>query len=643
MDDLLWTPSDKRIETSLLADFARQNGQPIDYEAIHQWSVEDKASFWDAVWDFCGVVGEKGDVALVDETNTKEAKFFPDAKLNYAENLLCHGQDGPALIFRGENGARLEWSWTELRSTVSRLQQALTTMGIGQGDRVVAYVPHCPMTLAIMLAVTSLGAVWSSCSPDFGFNGVCDRFGQIEPKLLFTADAYFYNGKTHDSIATAMKISEAIPSIENVIVFPFTSSEIGSLPTGAVTMDECLDGFLPQDLTFNRVDFAAPLFVMFSSGTTGLPKCIVHGVGGTLLQHYKEHQLQSDLKPNDRLFYFTTCGWMMWNWQVSGLTSGATLVMYDGSPFYPDGNVLPNIIEEEHVTHFGTSAKYLDACAKAGIAPIKEQTFAQLRTIFSTGSPLSKEGFDYVYSDWKEDVCLASIAGGTDIMGCFVGGSPISAVYRGQCQKRMLGLDVRVVDDEMNELIGEQGELICAGPHPSQPIGFWNDPDGSRYHKAYFDRFPNVWHHGDFVELTQEGGMIFYGRSDAVLNPGGVRIGTAEIYRQVERVEDVLEGLVIGQRWDNDVRVILFVRLRDGLKLDADLTAKIKATIRQHATPRHVPAKVIQVADIPRTKSGKITELAVRDIVHGRPVKNTESMANPEALELYRDLAELQS
>ncbi len=647
----LWVPSDERVEASLLAQFHAQTSkrsgiETLDYDLLWDWSVKEPDQFWDAFWDFSGVVGNKNTPVHNNSKTLIDAQFFPNAEINFAENLLSKANDGTAIVFHSEDGGRKEWSWGELLEVVSKLQQALKDKGIVAGDRVAGFLPNVPETIAAMLAVTSLGAVWSSCSPDFGLNGVRDRFGQIEPKVLFTADAYHYNGKIHSSLEVASDLAAAIPSIQDVIVIPYVeqNADINVLDAKGVHFDVLLQSYQAGDIEYTRVNFAAPLFILFSSGTTGLPKCIVHSVGGTLLQHLKEHQLQCDIKPNDRFFYFTTCGWMMWNWLASGLASGATLILFDGSPFYPDGNRLADIAAAEKVTHFGTSAKYIDACAKTGVKPAATHDLSALRTIMSTGSPLAPEGFDYIYSDWKSDVCLSSIAGGTDIVACFVGGSPISPVYRGQCQKRHLGMNVQVFDENGVQTIGQEpGELVCASAHPSMPIGFWNDDGNTKYSAAYFEKFDNIWHHGDWVELTEQKGMTFFGRSDAVLNPGGVRIGTAEIYRQVERIEEVLEGLVIGQQWDNDVRVVLFVRLREGVELTEDLIKRIKTEIRQNATPRHVPAKVVAVADIPRTKSGKITEIAVRDVVHGRLVKNTEAMANPEALELYKSLEILQS
>ncbi|MEM7303577.1 MAG: acetoacetate--CoA ligase [Pseudomonadota bacterium] len=639
MSTPIWSPSKERIESTLLHQFARQHGPgggKADYDTLWQWSIDDKGSFWNAVWNFCGIVGDKRGTAYQKAERIVDARFFPETRLNFAENLLKRNDDSDAIIFHGEAGTRDVMSWRELNTLVSRLQQALAAKGIVKGDRVVGFVPNTAHTIAAMLAVTSLGGVWSSCSPDFGVAGVLDRFGQVEPKLMFCGDGYHYNGKEISSLDLALEIGAAIPSLSDIVVLPYLGS--AAEQDRLTTLQDFVEPYAAKSVTFERVGFRDPLYIMFSSGTTGKPKCIVHSVGGTLLQHAKEHQLQSDVRPGDRLMYFTTCGWMMWNWQVSGLAAGATLVLYDGSPFYPDGNRLSEICEREQLTHFGTSAKYIDACAKADISPAKSKDLSSLRTILSTGSPLAAEGFDYIYEHWKSDVCLSSIAGGTDIIGCFIGGNPIGPVYRGACQKRHLGMDVRIFDSNGQSVEGEQGELVCVGAHPSMPIGFWNDPDGSRYHEAYFAVYDNVWRHGDWVELTPEGGGVFFGRSDATLNPGGVRIGTAEIYRQVERVDEVLEALVIGQNWDNDTRVVLFVRLRDGVVLDDALVARIKSEIRTHATPRHVPAVIVDVPDIPRTKSGKIVELAVRDIIHGREIKNVEALANPEALEFYRNL-----
>lgn len=650
MKKQLWSPSPERIQNTLLDRFMKVVGEQQrrnfeDYDALWQWSVDELESFWSSLWDFCGVAGHRSDEVLRNKTDLFNSEFFPDAELNYAENLLLGAQSDPVLIFRHESGKRREITRKELLGQVSRLQQALRDLGVGKGDRVAGYLPNIPETVAAMLATTSLGAVWSSCSPDFGVNGLKDRFGQIEPKVLFTADGYTYNGKTFDSLRAMAELGAHIGSVKRTVVIPFVSEQpnidvLGE--KGILLADLCAD-YAEEPVQFTPVNFRDPLFILFSSGTTGLPKCFVHTVGGTLLHHLKEHQLQCDIQSGDRLLYFTTCGWAMWNWQVSALASGATLVLYEGSPTYPNACSLPDIVAAEAVTHFGTSAKYLDSCAKQGVAPIETHDFSSLRTMMSTGSPLSADGFQYVYESWKKDVCLSSISGGTDIIGCFVGGNPIGPVYAGQCQKRHLGMDVRVFDSRGNSIMGEPGELVCLSPHPGMPLGFLNDPDRRRYFDAYFSRFANVWCHSDWVELTPELGMIFYGRSDATLNPGGVRIGTAEIYRQVENIEDILEAVVIGQDWDNDVRVVLFVRLKEGCQLTDSLVQRVKSEIRSNATPRHVPAKILAVPDIPRTHSGKVTELAVRDVVHGRPVNNVESLANPQALEYFRNLHALRN
>jgi acetoacetyl-CoA synthetase len=649
MTQKLWSPSPERIEGTLLKRFmdsiCKQYGVFQDYDQLWQWSVDEIEDFWRAVWDFCGVVGDPAEEVLRNGQDLFNAEFFPDASLNYSENLLRGAKADPVLIFRHESGMRQEISHQTLCDQVSRLQQALWNMGVQKGDRVAGYLPNIPEAVVAMLATASLGAVWSSCSPDFGVNGLKDRFGQIEPKVLFTADGYTYNGKFFDSLGVVAELGSHLPNVKKIVVIPFVNDKpkIGILGQKGVLLTELCSQYVEQPLQYTQVNFRDPLFILFSSGTTGLPKCFVHSVGGTLLHHLKEHQLQCDIKPQDRLLYFTTLGWAMWNWQVSALASDATLVLYEGSPTYPNAYHLADVVAEEKVTHFGTSAKYLDSCAKQNVRPVETHDFACLRTILSTGSPLSAEGFQYVYLSWKQDVCLSSISGGTDIIGCFVGGNPIGPVYAGQCQKRHLGMDVRVYDGDGQPIMGEPGELVCLSPHPGMPLGFLNDPDRKRYFDAYFARFDSAWCHSDWVELTPEKGMIFYGRSDATLNPGGVRIGTAEIYRQVENIEEILESVVIGQDWDNDVRVVLFVRLKEGFQLTDELVRRVKNEIRVNATPRHVPAKILAVTDIPRTHSGKVTELAVRDVVHGRAVKNMESLSNPEALRCFMNLEPLLS
>ena len=650
MAELLWQPSEERIATAKLTAFmrevkARWHVDIRDYDALWRWSIAERGKFWQSVWDFCGVIAEReGPTVLADGGKLPGARWFPDARLNYAENLLRRRDEDPAIVFRGEDKARGTVSHRALYDLVSRIGQALEAEGIAAGDRVAGYLPNLPEAIACLLACASIGAIWSSCSPDFGVNGIVDRFGQIEPKLLFTADGYHYNGKSHDSLARVAEVRARVPSIRKIVVVPYVAAapDLSALP-GAVTLGGFIANFPVRDIPFKRLPFSHPLYILYSSGTTGVPKCIVHGAGGALLQHLKEHQLHGDVKPNDRLFYFTTLGWMMWNWLASGLASGATLVLYDGSPFHPDGNALFDLADQARITHLGTSAKFIDACKKAGIAPAKTHKLADLRVIFSTGSPLAPESFDYVYESIKKDVCLSSMSGGTDIVACFVGGNPIGPVYRGEIQARALGMETQVFDEAGRALVGQKGELVCAGPFPSQPVGFWNDPGDRKYRAAYFERFPGVWHHGDWAEITPRGGAIIYGRSDAVLNPGGVRIGTAEIYRQVEQIDAIEEALAIGQDWQGDVRVILFVKLRPGRTLDAALEDRIRSQIRKNTTPRHVPARIIPVIDIPRTKSGKIVELAVRDVVHGRAVNNIEALANPEALAHFRDRPELRT
>ncbi|MFO0214957.1 MAG: acetoacetate--CoA ligase, partial [Burkholderiales bacterium] len=562
--------------------------------------------------------------------------------------------DADAITFWGEDKLRKRLTYRELDEQVSRWQQALRDMGICKGDRVAAFMPNMPETVVAMLAATSLGAVWTSCSPDFGLQGVVDRFGQVAPKLLIACDGYLYNGKPVPTLSRIAECVEQLPTVSKVVIVPYLHDiqteaneglDVAGVPH-AVVMENFLLPFRPKAISYVRVGFNDPLYIMYSSGTTGAPKCIVHGVGGTLLKHLEEHVLQCDVKPGDKVFFFTTCGWMMWNWLVSGLAANATLVLFDGSPFLGRGNILFDYAAADDVTHFGAGAKYYESIAKLKVRPAKTHKLHELRSVMSTGSPLSPEGFEYIYRNIKADVCLSSISGGTDILGCFVGGVPVLPVYSGEIQTRMLGMAVDAWDDEGRPIRGDKGELVCTRPFPSMPIGFWNDPDGSRYRGAYFEHFPNVWTHGDYVEITARGGMIIYGRSDAVLNPGGVRIGTAEIYRQVEKLEEVMESVVIGQDWPpekpGDVRVVLFVRLADGHQLTAELEKRIKEVIRTNTTTRHVPAKILAVPDVPRTKSGKIVELAVRNVVHGRPIKNREALANPEALQFFADREELQ-
>ena len=651
---MLWQPSERAIEEAQLTQFARQviRKRKLEfntYPEFYRWTVDRSEEFWSDLWDWAGIVAaKKGSTVLTDGNKMPGAKWFPEARLNFAQNLMRRGDRGDAFVFWDESGPGRRLSYSDLASDVSRTAQALGALGLRAGDRAAAFIPNIPEAGVLALGALSQGIVWSSCSPDFGVDGVLERFGQIEPKVLFCADGYRYNGQEHDSLERVRQIAEQLPSLRKVVVVPHLDARVDvSDIAKAVTLDEWLRRYTPGDIDFAQLPFDHPVFILFTSGTTGKPKCIVHGAGGSLLQAAKTFKLHFDLRPGDRFFYYCTTNWVVWNLLFAGLCTEASVMLYDGSPFAKNARILFDYAEKERITHFGTSAKFIDALAKRGLRPRDTHDLAALRMILSTGSPLAPEGFDYIYDAVTPDVCLSSISGGTDIMGAFADANAILPVYRGELQCRSLGMAVDVFNENAEPVVGEKGELVCTRPFPSMPLGLWNDRGGQKYHDAYFAKYPNVWCHGDWSELTERGTMVVYGRSDATLNPGGVRIGTAEIYRVVERIEAVEESVAIGQLWPPeqpaDTRVILFVKLRESISLDAPLEERIRAEIRRHASPRHVPARIVQVADIPRTKNGKIVELAVRSVVHGMPVANTEALANPEALELYRNLSELAS
>ena len=653
MSDPIWRPSAERVQSAHLTRFIERIAREFepavtDAASLYRFSIEQPEAFWRAVWDFGDVrASARGGRVTENWPAMPGTRWFPEARLNFAENLLRRDDDGIAIEFAGERPEdRRSLTWRELNAQVAAVAARLRDLGIEPGDRVAGYLPNLPETVIAMLGAAAVGAVWSSCSPDFGVRGVLDRFGQIEPRVLVVAAAYRYNGRTHDCMARVRELLPQLPTVEQVVVVPHADPDVApnidpaSSGRPAMTWADWID-LDAGPLAFEQLPFDHPLYILYSSGTTGVPKCIVHGAGGTLLQHLKELLLHTDLRRDDRFFYFTTCGWMMWNWLVSGLAVGSTLVLYDGSPFHPDGNRLWDLADELDIAVFGTSAKWIAACDKAGVKPRETHRLDRLRAILSTGSPLLPESFEYVYRDVKQDVQLSSISGGTDIVSCFALGNPLLPVRVGELQCRGLGMQVEIRNDDGEVVVDQTGELTCSKPFPCMPVAFWNDPDGARYKAAYFETFPGVWSHGDYARLTPQGGVVIYGRSDATLNPGGVRIGTAEIYRQVEKLDEVLESLCVGQDWDGDVRVVLFVVLRDGVQLDEERIAKIRSQVRANATPRHVPAKVLAVPELPRTVSGKITELAVRDVVHGRPVKNTSALANPEALEHFRDRPEL--
>ena len=646
MSTPIWKPNESQILNANVTKFIsfvnQERGLKLsNYWDLHQFSIDHSDNFWRLCADYCGAVGDFSGPERVGESMV-DTQWFPEAKLNFAETMLSRRDEKDAIVFRGENKIELRLSFSDLYLQVAKVQSHMRSCGVGPGDRVAAFLPNHPAAIIGMLATTSIGAIWSSCSPDFGRQGVLDRFGQIEPKMIFVVDGYYYNGKAHDTIERVKSFLDDLPSVEKVVMVEYIQTYTGDIENCS-TLLEITSNLPDKEVEFKQVPFDHPLYILYSSGTTGAPKCIVHGHGGTLLQHLKEQQLHADIRKDDRVFYFTTCSWMMWNWLVSALASKATVMLYDGSPFYPGAKALWDFAEAEKFTLFGTSAKYIEALQKVGFSPKSGRNLEALRGMASTGSPLSAEGYDFVYSEIKDDLHLASISGGTDIVSCFVLGVPTLPVYRGEIQAPGLGMDVQVWNDEGESVRQQRGELICAQSFPSRPVFFWRDEGGQKYYSAYYEHFEGVWAHGDFAEITKNSGVVIYGRSDAVLNPGGVRIGTAEIYRQVDKIEAVLESIVIGQEWKNDVRVVLFVKMREGQELTDSLIQEIKLVIRTECTPRHVPAKILEVGDIPRTKSGKIVEISVRDIVHGLEIKNKESLANPEALEFFKNREELLS
>ena len=643
----LWWPDAERIQRAQLSAFAAGFNLPgaatRDYAALHRWSLDNPGAFWTHVWDYCDVVGERDGQAFRPSEDMRQAQFFPAARLNFARNLLRRDDDSPALIAWAEEGKSRCLTWAQLAHESRCFAGYLTEQGIGPGDRVVALMPNVPETVVAALGAATVGAVFSSASPDFGPSAALDRFGALEPALLIACDGYRYNGKTFDCRDKVQEIANALPTLRDVVMVQCAGFDVPAAATAPVTapVTAWADAIACSPAQFIELPFDHPLYVMFTSGTTGKPKAILHRAGGTLLQHLKEHRLQCDIQARDRVFYFTTCGWMMWNWLISALASEATIVLYDGSPSHPDMNVLFDMADREQVNFFGTSAKFIDAVKKSGLEPRESHDLASIRTIASTGSPLVPESFDFVYRSIKADVQLASISGGTDILACFVGANPWSAVRRGEIQSASLGMASEVWDGNGQRVIDTAGELVCTQPFPSMPLGFLEDADGERYRRAYFEPWSHAWRHGDFAVETEQGGFVILGRSDTVLNPGGVRIGTAEIYRLVEQLDEVTEAVAIGQQWDGDVRVVLFVVLRDLRELDDSLREAIRECIRSGATPRHVPARIVGVPEIPRTKSGKLSELAVRDVVHGRPVANTDALANPDSLRYFSGCPEL--
>ncbi|MDC0092728.1 acetoacetate--CoA ligase [Alphaproteobacteria bacterium] len=644
---IMWSPSEERIKSSQMNSFMENINQIYNlnlttFEELHEWSVSFKSDFWSAVWDFFNITGTKGKKPYIEPLNKMPGtKFFPNGRVNYAENMLSGANTGLAIVFKSEDKIRREVTWDELNSQVATLAKFLKDNGIVKGDRVVAYMPNMPETVVMMLASSSLGAIFSSASPDFGVDGVLDRFGQIEPKILITTDGYWYNGKEVKIGNKVLDVVKGLPSLKKVVVAPLLDFKMDHKDKKFISYEDVKKLYLTTEITFEPLGLNQPLYIMFSSGTTGKPKCIVHSNGGVLLKHLVELGLHSNARKESKVFYFTTCGWMMWNWLVSGLLLKSTIYLFDGSPFYPNGEALWKFVDKEKINFMGVSAKYIDALSKDNISIIEKYKLNDLEIIGSTGSPLIHESFDYIYNKVKKDVSVASLSGGTDLVGCFIGGNPMSSVRRGEIQGAILGMDIHVFDDKGNSIVNEKGELVCIQSFPTMPLFFWNDQNNEKYYNAYFNKFENIWCHGDYILKTENNGFIIFGRSDATLNPGGVRIGTAEIYRQVEQLEEVLEGLVVGQIWNGDTRVVLFVRLNTNHHLTKELTNKIKLKIRSGASPRHVPSKIIVVQDIPRTKSGKIAELAVRDLIHNKQIKNQTALANPECLGEFKNIKEL--
>ncbi len=646
-NSILWSPSEDRIKSSQMSKFRQNVNKKYNlnlngFSELHNWSIKNKAQFWLSIWDFFEIIGSKGTEPYVEPVNKMPgSKFFPSGSVNYAENMLSGEVSGAAIIFKSEDKVRKEVSWKDLKIQVATLANFLRKQGVVKGDRVAAYMPNMPETITMMLATSSIGAIFSSASPDFGVEGVLDRFGQIEPKILITTDGYWYNGKEVNITSKVLDVVKCLPSLKRVLIAPLLKIKTEYNTDKFINYKAVQEKYSAQEMLFEPLGMDDPLYIMFSSGTTGKPKCIVHSNGGILLKHLVEVGLHSNAKRNSKIFYFTTCGWMMWNWLVSGLLLKATIYLYDGSPFFPNSEILWDYVDSEKINFMGVSAKYIDALSKENINIVDKYDLSDLETIGSTGSPLVHESFDYIYENVKKDVLVASLSGGTDIVGCFIGGNPISVVRRGEIQGPILGMDVHVYDDDGNSLKNEKGELVCIQSFPTMPLFFWNDEKNEKYHNAYFNKYPNVWCHGDYIAKTENDGFIIFGRSDATLNPGGVRIGTSEIYRQVEQIEEVLEGLVVGQIWQGDIRVVLFVRLDPKYDSTEDLINKIKTKIKIGASPRHVPSKIIVVNDIPRTKSGKIAELAVRDLIHKKKINNETALANPECLEEYKNIEEL--